>query len=110
MSSPNPNFASYYSTIDFEIWLRQVSAKMVTWLKKNVQPLDLAQKLAEDHAVLLLKRRRFRCAVRGSRAVASPIGRKRESGAKKLGNWVEQAESRGPLDLSPAAGHLPGIA
>jgi aspartate 4-decarboxylase len=27
---------------------------MVNWLKKNVHPLDLVYKLAEDHAVVLL--------------------------------------------------------
>jgi hypothetical protein len=32
---------------------------MVTWLKKNVHPLDLVYKLAEDHAVVLLNGRGF---------------------------------------------------
>jgi aspartate 4-decarboxylase len=52
---PNPNFAYYYGTIDFEFWLRKyVGEDMVNWLKKNVHPLDLVYKLAEDHAVVLL--------------------------------------------------------
>ena len=52
---PNPNFAYYYGTIDFEFWLRKyVGEDMVKWLKKNVHPLDLVYKLAEDHAVVLL--------------------------------------------------------
>jgi aspartate 4-decarboxylase len=52
---PNENFARYYGTIDFEFWLRQyVGEEMVSWLKKNVHPLDLVYKLAEDHAVVLL--------------------------------------------------------
>jgi len=52
---PNPNFAYYYGTIDFEFWLRKyVGDDMVKWLKKNVHPLDLVYKLAEDHAVVLL--------------------------------------------------------
>ncbi|MEK1890174.1 MAG: bifunctional aspartate transaminase/aspartate 4-decarboxylase, partial [Phyllobacterium sp.] len=52
---PNPNFAYYYGTIDFEFWLRRyVGDDMVKWLKKNVHPLDLVFKLAEDHAIVLL--------------------------------------------------------
>jgi aspartate 4-decarboxylase len=52
---PNPNFAYYYGAIDFEFWLRKyVGEDMVKWLKKNVHPLDLVYKLAEDHAVVLL--------------------------------------------------------
>src|SRR5262249_33804147 len=39
---PNPNFAHYYGTIDFEFWLKQyVGGDMVKWLKKHVHPLDL---------------------------------------------------------------------
>ncbi|MBR0818032.1 bifunctional aspartate transaminase/aspartate 4-decarboxylase [Bradyrhizobium liaoningense] len=52
---PNEDFARYYGTIDFEFWLRKyVGEDMVSWLKKNVHPLDLVYKLAEDHAVVLL--------------------------------------------------------
>src|SRR4029078_3423347 len=39
---PNPNFAYYYGTIDFEFWLRKyLNDDMVQWLKKNVHPLDV---------------------------------------------------------------------
>jgi aspartate 4-decarboxylase len=52
---PNENFARYYGTIDFEFWLRKYAGEeMVEWLKKNVHPLDLVRKLAEDHAIVLL--------------------------------------------------------
>ncbi|WP_438751024.1 bifunctional aspartate transaminase/aspartate 4-decarboxylase [Pararhizobium sp. O133] len=52
---PNPNFAAYYGTIDFEFWLRHyVGEDMVTWLKENVHPLDLVYRLAEDHSIVLL--------------------------------------------------------
>lgn len=52
---PNPNFAYYYGTIDFEFWLRRyVGEDMVAWLKKNVHPLDLVYRLAEDHSIVLL--------------------------------------------------------
>ncbi|RXF67928.1 bifunctional aspartate transaminase/aspartate 4-decarboxylase [Hansschlegelia zhihuaiae] len=52
---PNPNFAAYYGTIDFEFWLREYAGEeMVTWLKANVHPLDLVYKLANDHSIVLL--------------------------------------------------------
>lgn len=52
---PNPNFAAYYGTIDFEFWLRRyVGEDIITWLKKNVHPLDLVYRLAEDHSIVLL--------------------------------------------------------
>ena len=52
---PNPNFAYYYGTLDFEFWLRKYQGEeMVKWLKKNVHPLDLVYKLAEDHSIVLL--------------------------------------------------------
>lgn len=52
---PNPNFAAYYGTIDFEFWLRRYQGEeMVEWLKKNVHPLDLVYRLAEDHSIVLL--------------------------------------------------------
>jgi aspartate 4-decarboxylase len=52
---PNPNFAYYYGTLDFEFWLRKYQGEeMVEWLKKNVHPLDLVYRLAEDHSIVLL--------------------------------------------------------
>src|SRR5262249_17226505 len=52
---PNPNFAAYYGTIDFEFWLRKyLDDSMVTWLKKNVHPVDLVYKLSENPSVVLL--------------------------------------------------------
>ena len=52
---PNANFAGYYGTLDFEFWLRKYQGEeMVTWLKKNVHPLDLVYRLAEDHSIVLL--------------------------------------------------------
>jgi aspartate 4-decarboxylase len=53
--SPNPNFAAYYGTIDFEFWLRKyIDEGIIQWLKAHVHPLDLVYRLAEDHAVVLL--------------------------------------------------------
>src|SRR5690348_10781519 len=53
--SPNSNFDGYYGLIDFEFWARKnIGEDAVEYLKKNIHPLDLAFRLAEDHGVVLL--------------------------------------------------------
>ena len=53
--SPNPNYDAYYGLIDFEFWARKnIGEDAVEYLKKNVHPLDLAFRLAEDHGIVLL--------------------------------------------------------
>jgi aspartate 4-decarboxylase len=53
--TPNPNFDAYYGLIDFEFWARRnIGDDAVEYLKKNVHPLDLAFRLAEDHGIVLL--------------------------------------------------------
>jgi aspartate 4-decarboxylase len=53
--SPNPLYDAYDSLIDFEFWARKnIGEQTVEYLKKNVHPLDLAFRLAEDHGVVLL--------------------------------------------------------
>jgi len=53
--NPNPNFDAYYGLIDFEFWARKnIGEEAVEYLKKNVHPLDLAFRLAEDHGIVLL--------------------------------------------------------
>jgi aspartate 4-decarboxylase len=53
--SPNPNYDAYYGLIDFEFWARKnIGDDAVEYLKKNVHPLDLAFRLAEDHGIVLL--------------------------------------------------------
>jgi aspartate 4-decarboxylase len=53
--SPNPNYDAYYGLIDFEFWARKnIGEEAVEYLKKNVHPLDLAFRLAEDHGIVLL--------------------------------------------------------
>jgi aspartate 4-decarboxylase len=53
--SPNPLFNAYYGLIDFEFWARKnIGEDAVEYLKKNVHPLDLAFRLAEDHGIVLL--------------------------------------------------------
>jgi aspartate 4-decarboxylase len=52
---PNPNYDAYYGLIDFEFWARKnIGDDAVEYLKKNVHPLDLAFRLAEDHGIVLL--------------------------------------------------------
>jgi aspartate 4-decarboxylase len=53
--SPNPNYDAYYGLIDFEFWARKnIGDNAVEYLKKNIHPLDLAFRLAEDHGIVLL--------------------------------------------------------
>ena len=53
--SPNANYDGYYGLIDFEFWARKnIGDEAVEYLKKNVHPLDLAFRLAEDHGTVLL--------------------------------------------------------
>lgn len=49
------HYDAYYGIIDFEYWLRKyVGEDVVTWIKQNVHPLDIAFKLAEDYGIVLL--------------------------------------------------------
>jgi aspartate 4-decarboxylase len=53
--SPNPAYDAYYGLIDFEFWARKnIGDEAVDYLKKNVHPLDLTFRLAEDHGIVLL--------------------------------------------------------
>jgi aspartate 4-decarboxylase len=53
--SPNPLYNAYYGLIDFEFFARKnIGEDAVEYLKKNVHPLDLAFRLAEDHGIVLL--------------------------------------------------------
>jgi aspartate 4-decarboxylase len=53
--SPNTLYNAYYGLIDFEFWARKnIGQDAVEYLKKNVHPLDLAFRLAEDHGIVLL--------------------------------------------------------
>ena len=54
-ASPNPLYDAYYGLIDFEFFARKnIGEDAVEYLKKNVHPLDLAFRLAEDHGIVLL--------------------------------------------------------
>ena len=51
----NPLYDAYYGLIDFEFWAKKnLGEEAVEYLKKNVHPLDLAFRLAEDHGIVLL--------------------------------------------------------
>ena len=53
--SPNPLYDAYYGLIDFEFFARKnIGEEAVEYLKKNIHPLDLAFRLAEDHGIVLL--------------------------------------------------------
>src|SRR5467141_1317858 len=53
--SPNTLYNAYYGLIDFEFWARKnIGQDAVEYLKKNVHPLDLAFRLAENHGIVLL--------------------------------------------------------
>src|SRR5246127_1554195 len=53
--SPNPLYDAYYGFIYFEFFARKnIGEDAVEYLKKNVHPLDLAFRLAEDHGIVLL--------------------------------------------------------
>jgi aspartate 4-decarboxylase len=53
--SPNTLYNAYYGLIDFEFFARKnIGQEAVDYLKKNVHPLDLAFRLAEDHGIVLL--------------------------------------------------------
>ena len=53
--APNPHYDAYYGLIDFEFFARKnIGEAAVEYLKKNVHPLDLAFRLAEDHGIVLL--------------------------------------------------------
>ena len=52
---PNPLYDAYYGLIDFEFFAKKnIGEDAVEYLKKNVHPLDLAFRLAEDHGIVLL--------------------------------------------------------
>jgi aspartate 4-decarboxylase len=53
--TPNALYDAYYGLIDFEFFARKnIGEEAVEYLKKNVHPLDLAFRLAENHGIVLL--------------------------------------------------------
>jgi aspartate 4-decarboxylase len=52
---PDATYDAYYGLIDFEFWARKnIGEEAVQYLKKNIHPLDLAFRLAEQHGIVLL--------------------------------------------------------
>lgn len=51
----NELYDYYYGLIDFEFWARKyLDEDVVRWMTKNVHPLDIVFRLAEDHGIVLL--------------------------------------------------------
>lgn len=45
----------YYGLVDFEFWANKyVGPEVVAYMKKNIHPLDIVFRLAEDHGIVLL--------------------------------------------------------
>jgi len=54
-AQPGALYDAYYGLIDFEFWARKnIGEEAVEYLKKNIHPLDLAFRLAEQHGIVLL--------------------------------------------------------
>ena len=52
---PNELHDNYYGLIDLEFWLKKyVDADCVAWIRKNIHPLDIVFRLAEDYGIVLL--------------------------------------------------------
>src|ERR1700704_5569471 len=52
---PNQYFDYYYGLTDFEFFARKyLGEDIVKWMKKNVHPLDIVFRLAQDHGIVLL--------------------------------------------------------
>jgi aspartate 4-decarboxylase len=52
---PNEHFDYYYGLIDFEFFARKhLGEEFVTWMKKNIHPLDIVFRLAQEHGIVLL--------------------------------------------------------
>ena len=51
----NDYFDYYYGLIDFEFFARKnLGEEVVAWMKKNIHPLDIVFRLAQDHGIVLL--------------------------------------------------------
>lgn len=53
--APNPWFDGYYGLVDLEYWMRtHLGAAAAAWMTRNVHPLDIVFRLAEEHGIVLL--------------------------------------------------------
>jgi aspartate 4-decarboxylase len=52
----NPMFDYYYGIVDLDFWMRKYVGgdAVVEWIKKNIHPLDIVFRLAEDYGIVLL--------------------------------------------------------
>ncbi len=52
---PNQYYDYYYGLLDFEFFARKyLGEDIVKWMKKNVHPLDIVFRLAQEHGIVLL--------------------------------------------------------
>lgn len=52
---PWPTYDAYYGLFDLEFWLKNnVSPEVLDYVRKNVHPLDMVFRLAEEHGIVLL--------------------------------------------------------
>jgi len=94
--TPNTLYNAYYGLIDFEFFARKnIGEDAVEYLKKNVHPLDLAFRLAEDHGIVLLN------AAASRRQTASPAVFVGQSGMTRSTrkSVAEFAQSRVATDM-----------
>ena len=103
-ASRTRTYDAYYGLIDFEFWARKnIGDDAVEYLKKNVHPLDLAFRLAEDARHRAAERRRLRGAgLVVARVVGQPAGR----GYDDIGRGV-RAVARGYRDAYEASKAAP---
>src|SRR4051794_19828461 len=100
--TPNPNYDAYYGLIDFEFWARKnIGDEAVEYLKKNVHPLDLAFRLAEDHGIVLLNGGGFEAPDWSLRVSLANLG---DDVYEEIGRGV-RAIARGYRDAYEASKH-----
>ncbi len=53
--TPNPYYDAYYGLFDLAFWLREnLDEAVVEHIRRNVHPLDIVFRLAEEHGIVLL--------------------------------------------------------
>ena len=99
-ASPSALYDAYYGLIDFEFWARKnIGEEAVEYLKKNVHPLDLAFRLAEQHGIVLLNGGGFEAPGLVAARVPGQPGRRR----------VRRHRARCSLDRARLSGRLRGL-
>ncbi|WP_353471790.1 bifunctional aspartate transaminase/aspartate 4-decarboxylase [Salipiger sp. H15] len=54
-SVPGPYYDHHCGSVDLEFWIRKyLGDEIAAWIKKNIHPLDIPFRLAEDHGIMML--------------------------------------------------------